>query len=57
MQMYSSELFDLYTQGAFKLEIWKDGYPFSAEGMKQAHADLCRHFSRFSVREELILNS
>lgn len=40
MQTYSAELMDLYTKGAFKLEIWKDGYPFSAEGLKQAHDDL-----------------
>ncbi|CAD6573574.1 MAG: NADPH:quinone reductase [Cyphobasidiales sp. Tagirdzhanova-0007] len=40
MQYYSNELFDLYKKDAFKLEIWKDGYPFSAEGIRQAHEDL-----------------
>lgn len=41
MQAYSKELFELHANGAFKLQIWKDGYPFTAEGMRQAHEDLC----------------
>ena len=45
MQYYSNELFDLYKKDAFKLEIWKDGYPFSAEGIRQAHEDLGEHLS------------
>ena len=40
MQTYSSEMFDLYAKGAFKLSRWQDGYPFSVEGMRQAHEDL-----------------
>jgi len=40
MQGYSAELMDLHSKGAFKLEIWKDGYPFTADGLKQAHDDL-----------------
>ena len=42
MQAYSKELFELYASGAIKIQIWKDGYPFTAEGMKQAHDDLCK---------------
>ncbi|KAL7008761.1 NADPH:quinone reductase [Cystobasidiomycetes sp. EMM_F5] len=40
MKTYSDELLDMYAKGAFKLETWKDGYPFSVEGMRQAHEDL-----------------
>lgn len=42
MQSYSKELFELYANGAFKIQIWKDGYPFTAEGLRQAHEDLCK---------------
>lgn len=42
MQTYSKELFELYANGAFKIQIWKDGYPFTAEGLRQAHEDLCK---------------
>ena len=40
MQTYSKELFELYGQGAFKLSTWKDGYPFTADGIRQAQDDL-----------------
>jgi NADPH2:quinone reductase len=40
MQTYSRELFELYSQGAFKLSTWKDGYPFTADGIRQAQDDL-----------------
>ena len=40
MQMYSKELFELYGQGAFKLSRWKDGYPFTADGIREAQDDL-----------------
>jgi hypothetical protein len=40
MQAYSKELYELYANGAFKVQIWKEGYPFSEEGLKQAQDDL-----------------
>ena len=40
MQAYSTELFDLYSKGAFKLATYNDGYPFTAEGIKQAQEDI-----------------
>lgn len=42
MQAYSTELFDLYSKGAFKLATWNDGYPFTVEGINAAHNDLSR---------------
>lgn len=46
MQAYSSELFDLYAKGAFKIALWNDGYPFTVEGINQAHDDLSAHAAR-----------
>lgn len=40
MQSYCADLFDLYLKGAFKVQTWQDGYPFTAEGLKQSHNDL-----------------
>ena len=40
MDKYANEMLQLYADGVFKLELWKDGYPFSAEGLVQAHDDL-----------------
>lgn len=40
MQSYSKELYELLASGAFKIQIWKEGYPFTAEGMRQAQDDL-----------------
>lgn len=36
---YSTKLFDLISQGAIKIQIFKE-YPFSAEGVREAQADL-----------------
>lgn len=45
MQSYSKELYELLASGAFKIQIWKEGYPFTAEGMRQAQDDLGTSFS------------
>lgn len=42
MEAYSAELFDLLKKGAFKLKVWGEGYPFTAEGIRQAHEDLSK---------------
>lgn len=45
MQSYSKELYELLASGAFKIQIWKEGYPFTADGLRQAQDDLGEIFS------------
>ncbi|KAI5481087.1 NADPH2:quinone reductase [Pseudohyphozyma bogoriensis] len=38
---YANKLFDVVSSGALKIALWKeDGYPFTTEGVQQAHRDL-----------------
>lgn len=55
MQAYSKELYDLYANGAFKLQIWKEGYPFTADGMRQAQDDLGKTTLPLATRQRVSL--
>jgi NADPH2:quinone reductase len=38
-QYYGEKVFELIANGTFKINVFKE-YPFSAEGVQQAHSDL-----------------